>query len=86
MLVFTVIKGGGSGASEVDLFLESLFDFAAAYSEAFWQALHGGGRVPFVDIMRLIDMKQDAGCPGQQSVLMPRAWKMLRAFEVLVGS
>ena len=61
MVVFTVIKGGGSGASEVDLFLEPPFDFAAAYSEAFWQDLPGGGRVPFVDLMRLIDMKQDAG-------------------------
>jgi hypothetical protein len=61
MLVFTVHRGGSSGHSEIDLFLESPFEFAPAASAALRQELPGGGHVPFVDLARLRQMKRAAG-------------------------
>lgn len=61
MLVFTVWKG----ISEVDLFLQAPFDFADAYADAVWKAGDESGeiRLPFVDVERLITMKQAARRP-----------------------
>ncbi len=61
MIVFTVWKG----TSEVDLFLQAPFDFAAAYADAVWKAGDEAGSIhlPFIDVQRLIAMKQTAQRP-----------------------
>lgn len=50
-------------ATEVDLFVESPFDFSAAYPEAFIGEVAEGVPARFVDYARLVALKERAGRP-----------------------
>lgn len=50
-------------ATEVDIFVEAPFDFAAAYPAALKEAVADGVEARFVDYARLVDLKKLAGRP-----------------------
>lgn len=50
-------------ATEVDVFVESPFEFSAAYPEALLQPVADGVLARFVDYARLIELKKRAGRP-----------------------
>ena len=66
MLVFS-IHSPDHAATEIDLFLDSPFDFDQAYSEAFSGEVAPGAVATFVSRPRLIAMKRAVGRPQDLS-------------------
>lgn len=50
-------------ATEVDVFVEAPFDFAAAYPDALVESVAEGVAARFVDYRRLVELKKRAGRP-----------------------
>lgn len=50
-------------ATEIDVFVESPFDFAAAYPDALMEPIADGTVARFVDYARLVELKKRAGRP-----------------------
>lgn len=63
--VFSVRREASAGqlADEIDIFLESPFDFTEVYPKALRQEVGGQVVVTFVDRATLMDMKRKAGRP-----------------------